>query len=231
MADGRAYANLAVRHHAGQPRPAEQDADGARRLYAERALGADRLRQGRRHGRRRHIGRDPAGRRRRGPVAGRAFRRGQPVPAAVDAGRGGAPRPVRDRRQVDAADGRGRRPSRPSARASSRPTRRSPSQPAGARHAAEAAAGRGDVVAGSTCSPAGASASRPASRCPSRRRRCSRLELTQMAQRVPEVEEAIADPELPLERDRRRRPPALPRGRPRPRRSFPAAAAVPRGAA
>ena len=73
--DGRRprLCRLCFRHHAGQLRPGQQDGDGARRLYAQRALGGDRLRQGRRHGRRRHIGGDAADRRGRRALAGRAL--------------------------------------------------------------------------------------------------------------------------------------------------------------
>ncbi len=56
---------------AGQLRPCGEDGDRARRLYAQCALGADRLRQGRRHERPRHLGGDAADRGR-----GRALARG-----------------------------------------------------------------------------------------------------------------------------------------------------------
>ena len=61
--------------------PAEQDGHGDRRLYAERALGPDRLRQGRRHGRRRHVGGDAAGGGRRRALAGRALGHRQDYPS------------------------------------------------------------------------------------------------------------------------------------------------------
>ena len=83
-----------LRHHAGQLRAGEQDEDGARRLHAERAVGRDRLRQHRRHGRRRHVGGDAADRRRRSALARRALGHREELFAAVDARRGGAARAV-----------------------------------------------------------------------------------------------------------------------------------------
>ena len=85
--------------HAGQLRAGEQDEDGARRLYAERAVGGDRLPQHRRHGRLGHVGRDAADRRGGSTLAGRALGYGEELFAAVDAHRGGAGRRCFPRRR------------------------------------------------------------------------------------------------------------------------------------
>ena len=182
-----------LRHHAGQLWPGREDEDGARRLHAERAVGGDRLRRSRRHGRRRHLCRDAADRRCRSTLARRALGRREELFAAVDAHRGGPVRAVfqgaaKSTAKMGTAEtlekiGQGVVKADAALAVMPRPESQLRKLPP-----AEDSWPWLDLVFGGGVSLAAAGAAAQ------QRRRMLALELTQMAQRVASVDAAIADP-------------------------------------